>query len=471
MSDSTDSNSRAAALDPVRLAKLRAANELVRASWQYKATGSVKAAAALAEFRARRLPTGGPDGLAAQATALIEAHGLDDTTYIYDLGNTTRLFKAWRGALPRVMPFYAVKCNPEPGLLKLMASLGAGFDCASKAELEAALALGVPKDRIIFAHPCKRPCDMRYAKEHHVQHTTFDTESELYKIAAHHPGFRCVLRIRADDPEARVPLGLKYGANPEEAAKLLATAAKLKLQVVGVSFHVGSACKNLATFTTAIEKAREIFDIGISMGFPMELLDIGGGFSGQFDPMGNVMFGDIANTINNALAVYFPPEMDVAVVAEPGRYFAETAGTLMTPVYGTRDRPDANGQVKKDYWITDGLYGSFNCILYDGQNPEYNILRSPLLPSPGEMPVFTSTLWGPTCDSADCVYKDVQLPLLRNGDWLVFPNAGAYTVAGACDFNGIEFTTPNKYYVYSDKAVDDDEGSQAAIGEQVGRTE
>lgn len=52
---------------------------------------------------------------ALQAAALIEAHGLDDTTYLYDLGNTTRLFKAWRGALPRVTPFYAVKCNPEVG--------------------------------------------------------------------------------------------------------------------------------------------------------------------------------------------------------------------------------------------------------------------------------------------------------------------------------------------------------------------
>ena len=160
--------------------------------------------------------------------------------------------------MPRVVPFYAVKCYPEPGLLRLLAALGTGFDCASKGEVETVLQLGVAPSRIIFAHPCKRPCDMRYAKEHHVQHTTFDTESELYKIAAHHPGFRCVLRIRADDPEARVPLGLKYGANPEEAAKLLATAAKLKLQVVGVSFHVGSACKNLATFTTAIEKAREV---------------------------------------------------------------------------------------------------------------------------------------------------------------------------------------------------------------------
>jgi ornithine decarboxylase len=87
-----------------------------------QATGSVKAAAALAEFHARRLPTGGPEGLAAQAAALIEAHGLDDTTYIYDLGNTTRLFKAWRGALPRVQPFYAVKCNPEVRKLTALAT-------------------------------------------------------------------------------------------------------------------------------------------------------------------------------------------------------------------------------------------------------------------------------------------------------------------------------------------------------------
>jgi hypothetical protein len=125
------------------------------------------------------------------------------------------------------------------------------------------------------------------------------------------------------------------------------------------------------------------------------------------------------------------------------------------------------------------------------------VLRSPLLPAMprGPTPTFTSTLWGPTCDSADCVYKDVSLPLLRNGDWLCFPNAGAYTVAGerlsgdglevdwpgwglvvgrvaayganptlgahcpccrsptstgACDFNGIGMTTPRMFYVFSD---------------------
>ena len=72
------------------------------------------------------------------------------------------------------------------------------------------------------------------------------------------PARRCVLRIRADDPGARVPLGLKYGAEVEEAAGLLAEAKQLGLEVVGVSFHVGSAAKNLATFTNAIANARKV---------------------------------------------------------------------------------------------------------------------------------------------------------------------------------------------------------------------
>jgi diaminopimelate decarboxylase len=76
----------------------------------------------LAERRTKRLVTGGPRGLAAQAAALIAQHGLDDTTYIYDLGNTTRLFRAWRAALPRVQPFYAVKVWHHQWLLPKLTS-------------------------------------------------------------------------------------------------------------------------------------------------------------------------------------------------------------------------------------------------------------------------------------------------------------------------------------------------------------
>lgn len=99
----------------------------------------------------------------------------------------------------------------------------------------------------------------------------------------------------------------------------------------------------------------------------MELLDIGGGFTGNFDSAGEVIFGDIATTLNSAIAASFPDEMNVRVIAEPGRYFAETSSSLMTPIYGQRVRTDAVTKAQtKDYWITDGLYGSMNCMLYGG---------------------------------------------------------------------------------------------------------
>jgi len=394
---------------------------------------------------------------------------------VYDLGNVTRMYRGWRAALPRVTPHYAVKCNPEPALLKLLLALGAGFDCASKAELAAVLSLGAPRSRIIFAHPCKRPSDIAYAAEQHIEYTTFDTVSELEKIAAGNPEFRCVLRIRADDPSARVKLGLKYGADPGDAPALLKAAKDLGLRVAGVSFHVGSGARDPTTFLSAIAAARAVFDCAELMGHHMELLDIGGGFSGHFDGGGRVDLGaGVAAAINAALDDAFPEEMGVRVIAEPGRYFAETSATLFTPVYGQRERrppgapaPDPEHPAHTDYWITDGLYGSFNCILYDGQNPEFRVVRSPLLPPvPPELDAESeATVWGPTCDSADCVYKDISLPHLRNGDWLMWPNAGAYTVAGACDFNGINMTRPQTYYVFSVRAVDVAGGGGGEDGE------
>ena len=277
-------------------------SEYLRGSWQYQKCGRRAAAAkVLSDASAENIEHGGPKGIENYALQLIRQHQLDDTLYIYDLGNVYRMFKAWRTSLPRVTPFYAVKCNPNPFICRLLMSLGAGFDCASKGELAAALELGMPPEKIIFAHPCKPRADIQFAKEHGVQFTTFDTISELDKINQYNPKFRCVLRIRADDPDARVPLGLKYGADTEDVQSLLSHAKSLGLKVSGVSFHVGSGAKNLSTFSGAIATARAVFDMAELLGFHMELLDIGGGFTGHYDSQGQVIFGEIASTINAAL--------------------------------------------------------------------------------------------------------------------------------------------------------------------------
>ena len=110
--------------------------------------------------------------------------------------------------------------------------------------------------------------------------TVFDTEAELHKIARAHPATRLLLRIRADDKAAMHSMGNKYGAEPQETMMLLQTARSLNLNVVGVSFHVGSGASSPSAFPDAIALARGVFNAGLALGFTMSLLDIGGGFQG-----------------------------------------------------------------------------------------------------------------------------------------------------------------------------------------------
>lgn len=88
-------------------------------------------------------------------------------------------------------------------------------------------------------------------------------------------------------------------------------------QVTGVSFHVGSAATNPAAFTEAIQLARVAFDAGTGLGFTMDLLDIGGGFSsGTFCGQGG---NSIPAAVNAALDAHFPDDCGIRVISEPGR--------------------------------------------------------------------------------------------------------------------------------------------------------
>ena len=174
----------------------------------------------------------------------------------------------------------AVKCNDDPGILQTLATLGTGFDCASKAEIGQVLSLGVTPERVIYAHPCKTTSHIRFAAAANVHMTTFDNEPELHKIKALHPAAQLVLRICADDPKAVWGLDVKFGATLSEARHLLAVARELDLTVIGVSFHVGSGCVNADAHAAAISTARHVFDHANSVGLKLTLLDIGGGFPG-----------------------------------------------------------------------------------------------------------------------------------------------------------------------------------------------
>jgi ornithine decarboxylase len=230
-----------------------------------------------------------------------------DPFYIVDLEDICNKHVNWITRMPRVEPHYAVKCNTDPMLLKLLAFLGTGFDCASKNEIQRVLELGVSPDRIVFANPCKQASMIRYACRQGVNYMTFDNELELHKIRETHPGARCVLRIVTNDAQALCRFSMKFGADMAASFRLIELARRLDLDLVGVSFHVGSGQMSPQAFGESIESARKLFDHARQAhGIRMHLLDLGGGYPGSDDSAD--LFNAIAKEINKALEVFFPVE-------------------------------------------------------------------------------------------------------------------------------------------------------------------
>lgn len=340
-----------------------------------------------------------------------------------DLATVARQFFHFRHQLPGVHIHYAVKCFPDPIIVATLARLGASFDCASGHELE--LARQALYDcsekfldkRIIFANPVKNIVDLRHAERIGVQRVTFDNVDELHKLALFMPSARALLRVATDDATSAVPLSAKFGARMHEVRGIIATAAHLGVDVVGVSFHVGSNAQSLVPYEHAFKTARMVFDIAKTFDFKMSIIDVGGGFPGT-ENEADVTFDQIASCIRRNLNSLFDP--DIQVLAEPGRYLVRACATLATRVIRRVSSADGIGA----YCIGDGVYGSFrNAWLFGLQfEPSVVLARhhSDFVNSE------KSHLLGITMEACDVVARHLFLPRLNEGDWLIFENMGSY---------------------------------------------
>jgi ornithine decarboxylase len=345
-------------------------------------------------------------------------------------------------------------------VLRLLTALGTGFDCASKTEIDQVLSLGNSPDRIIYAQPCKTNSYVRYVKNAGVRQMTFDNADELYKIAKYFPEAELFLRIITDDTSSACRLSMKFGAPMDTTEDLLALAKELGLNVVGVSFHVGSGSSDPMAFHQAVRDAHIVFQQAEYHGFNMRILDVGGGFSGaSFEVMAGVLAG--------ALDEYFPASCGIDIIAEPGRYYVASAFTIACNVIARRNVEDeALGRQGYMLYINDGVYGNFSNIMFDHQNPVAKVLRcngktvynteaaEPRIPSEG----IEYSVWGPTCDGIDRITESTQFSeALDVGDWLYFEEMGAYTKCSATQFNGFS-NTHEVMYICSEP------GAKALLG-------
>ncbi|MEO0107500.1 MAG: type III PLP-dependent enzyme [candidate division WOR-3 bacterium] len=330
--------------------------------------------------------------------------------------------KRFQMLLPRVKPFYAVKSNSHPFILKTFADAGTGFDVASVQEMKTLLDMGVSPDRMVFANTVKTPEALKFAANNKINLMTFDSEYELNKIAKYAPGAKVLVRIKVPNVGSMVELSLKFGAEPPDAIPFLIKAIRLGLKPAGVSFHVGSQNIHIENYLDALEIASIIFKDAQLKQIPLEILDIGGGFPIKHFDYEKDLFAQTAGSINKELNRLFPD--NIKIIAEPGRVLCGPAGILVMKVIGKSIRNN-----KHWYYLDDGVYGSLSGLVYDHCKYQYKVLKKGV--------TQITTLAGPTCDSFDIISTSEELPELDIGDIVYVENIGAYSWATATNFNGL----------------------------------
>lgn len=350
-------------------------------------------------------------------TSLAERYGTP--LLVLSLEQVEKNYDILREHIPQLKIHYAMKANPDLHILDLLINKGACFDVASDGEIRTLSQLGVSGDRMIYANPIKLDAGFAACRDAGVYRMTYDSESEIKKIAEHCPGATVLLRLRIDNAQAHVDLNKKFGCPRERALELMLKAKEAGLDVAGVAFHVGSQTVAADPYFHAMDITKKLMEEARKAGLTMRVLDIGGGFP---IPETGVHY-NLTALLDQVAARLREDFSDLEIWAEPGRYMCGTAVNLITRVIGENER---NGQTW--YFLDDGIYGTFSGVIFDQWDFKLISFK--------EGRKIPATFAGPSCDSLDIMFRGKMTEPLEVGDVLLVPVCGAYTSASATTFNG-----------------------------------
>ena len=353
----------------------------------------------------------------------------DGPCLVVDLDVVRDNYQAFAKALPDTRVFYAVKANPAPEVLSLLAQLGSCFDTASVSEVELVLAAGATPERISFGNTIKKERDIARAYVLGVRLFAADCKAEVDKIARAAPGSRVFCRVLYDCAGAEWPLSRKFGCDPEMAVDVLEHAHRLGLEAHGVSFHVGSQQRNVKSWDRALASAAGIFRACSERGLSLSMVNLGGGFPTKYlKEVPSVR--TYGMSIFRALRKHFGNRIPETII-EPGRGMVGNAGLIEAEVVLVSKKSERE-DVRWVY-LDIGKFGGLAETMDES-------IRYPIRTPRDGAPVSPCVLAGPTCDSADVMYEKepYQLPIsLEIGDKVLIEGTGAYTATySSVAFNG-----------------------------------
>jgi len=367
--------------------------------------------------------------MTARIREFLKQRSNDGPCLVVDLDVVRENYSGFAKALPDSKVFYAVKANPAPEILKLLAGLGCCFDVASVSETEAALAAGATPERISYGNTIKKETEIAIAFGLGVTLFAVDCEAEVEKVARAAPGSRVICRIHCDGSGSEWPLSRKFGCEPAYAADILELAHRRGLVPHGISFHVGSQQHNIEAWDRALASTAAAFRTCAERGIALAIVNLGGGFPARYvrktpklESYGKAIFRSLRKHFGNAI-----PE----TIVEPGRGLVGNAGMIEAEVVLIAKRSPED-EVRWVYLDIGKFHGLAETI--------DESIRYPIRTAKDRDETAPCVIAGPTCDSVDVLYEKTPYPLpvsLAIGDKVLIEAAGAYTATySSVGFNG-----------------------------------
>jgi len=350
--------------------------------------------------------------------------------YVYSRAALTDAFMQYATALKgrEHLICFAVKSNPNLSILRLFASLGAGFDIVSGGELQRVLAAGGEADKIVFSGVGKSEAEMRLALDAGILCFNVESEAELLCLnsVAASMGKIAPISFRVNpNVDAKthpyISTGLKqskFGVAYTDALALYRKAGDMPhLRVTGMDCHIGSQLTESSPFIAATEKVLQLVDTLAREGIKLEHLDLGGGLGIRYKDETPPSIAEYAKDLLAALA-----GRAEKLIVEPGRVLVGNAGVLLAKVEYLKP-----GEEKHFAIVDAAMNDLMRPALYDAY---HGIL--PVLHREGAARQYEVV--GPVCESGDFLGHARDLTV-EQGDVLAIMSAGAYGMSMSSNYN------------------------------------